>query len=129
MSIKIDIPYEVLEVIGLRAHANPTEEVCGVVIRGEHTPIKNIAKDRDRRFRMDPGEQMDAWNTWKREGEMIVYHSHPRGSASPSREDQWVIARSEDITFLIYSVADKEFKAYRSTGIAIIGIEINRVGV
>lgn len=127
--ITISIPGSVLDEVAARARAIHREEVCGTILRGEHTPIDNVAKGRASRFRMDPKQQMEVWNKWKREGDLIVYHSHPTGLAFPSDEDKWVIGRSPDVTFLIFAVKTGWFRAYRSNDIAIVEIEILRDGV
>lgn len=78
---------------------------------------------------MDPKQQMEVWNKWRREGDLIVYHSHPFGTASPSDEDKWVIGRSPDVTFLIFAVKTGWFRAFRYNGFAIVNVEILRDGV
>lgn len=125
MSVSVTIPESVLTAIEYDA-SQTEEEICGVIIRGKHKPIHNIAKNPRTRFRMQPSEQMAAWTAWERKGELIVYHSHPRGSAYPSADDRWVIARSPEVVFLIYAVGSRRFHAYRYNGTDIIGIEVKR---
>lgn len=124
--ISISVPGSILDIVAARCRATPDVEVCGTILRGEHTPITNISKEPARRFRMHPEEQMEVWNRWKREGDLIVYHSHPRGSAFPSDDDKWVITRSPDVTFIIYNVKCDEFAAYRWNGFAIVNVQIKR---
>lgn len=112
--------------VAARSRAYPDEEICGAILRGEDYPIDNVAKDRARRFRMDSKQQMYVWERWKREGDLIIYHSHPTGGVFPSPDDKWVIGRSPDITFLIYGVRCDEFAAYRWNGFAIVTIQIKR---
>lgn len=113
MSNEVWISPAVLGKIARRAHAHPDEEICGAILRGEDIPVDNISKQRDRRFRMDPQQQMAIWESWARKGELIIYHSHPKGLAEPSDEDKWVISRSPEITFVIFSPRSGWFKAYR----------------
>lgn len=127
--VSIEIPDSALAAVKYRADTSPTEEVCGIILRGEHRAVTNVAKDRAKRFRMEPSEQMAAWNDWRRNGDMIVYHSHPRGSVRPSDDDKWVMTRNEGITFLIYSVSSDDFAAYRWNGTDIVSVEIKATQV
>lgn len=124
MSASITIPSSVLEGIAARARAHPDEEICGAILRGEDIPVKNVAKHPSRRFRMDPAAQMEVWTKWKREGDLVIYHSHPSATAEPSGDDKWVITRSPDITFVIFGVGSGWFRAYRFNGFAILNVEI-----
>lgn len=125
MSI-IKVPEAALLGIKRRAKESPDKEVCGVILRGGHIPVDNVSKQPERRFRMDPRQQMEVWAKWRRDGDLIVYHSHPTGGTSPSDDDKWVITRSPDITFLIYGVRTDEFAAYRWNGFAIVSVKIER---
>lgn len=129
--ISIAIPGSVLDEIAARARANPDREICGAVLRGRNIPVQNIVKpdQHHRRFRMDPAQQMEVWNEWRRDGELVIYHSHPTSTAEPSPDDKWVITRNEGVTFVIYGVKRDEFMAYRWNGFAIISIQINRTEV
>lgn len=129
MTKAITIPSSVLEGIAARARAHPDEEICGAVLRGEDIPVRNVAKIPAYRFRMDSKEQMEVWQKWRREGDLIIYHSHPKTKAEPSPDDSWVIVRSPDITFVIFSVATGWFRAYRFNGFAIEDVEIESAGV
>lgn len=112
-----------------RALENPTEEICGAILRGEHIAIDNVVKDdqKARRFRMNAKQQMEVWECWRREGHLIIYHSHPTSGTYPSDDDKWVFTRSPDLIFLIYSVVRDSFNAYRWNGFAIVGVEIRSV--
>lgn len=126
MSVSITIPGSVLDMVAARARAYPDEEICGAILRGEDYPVDNVCKEPSRRFRMDPEQQMLVWNEWKREGELVVYHSHPTGSVSPSPDDKWVMTRSPEVIFMIYGVRCDEFAAYRWNGFAIVSIKVER---
>lgn len=119
----IKIPEPVLFAIKFRA-AGEDEEFCGAILRGEHIPIRNVSGTPKTRFRMDPQEQMEVWNKWRRDGDLIIYHTHPRGSALPSSEDKWVMSRISDVTFLIYGNRCDEFAAYRWNGTDIVSVGI-----
>lgn len=73
---------------------------------------------------MDPVQQMAVWDRWGRTGDLVIYHSHPSGTASPSDDDKWVISRSGDVTFIIFAVKTGWFKAYRFNGFSIVSVEI-----
>lgn len=126
MTASITIPGSVLDMIAARARAYPDEEICGAILRGEDYPVDNVCKEPSRRFRMDPEQQMLVWNEWKREGDLIIYHSHPTGSVLPSADDKWVIGRTSGVTFVIYGLKCDEFAAYRWNDLAIVGIKIER---
>lgn len=131
MTTTVEVPESALLAVKHRALESLGEEVCGVILRGEHIAVDNIVKpeQRARRFRMDPGQQMEIWNRWKRDGDIIVYHSHPTGSVWPSDDDKWVITRSPEVTFIIYGVRCDEFAAYRWNGFAIVTVNIKVVEV
>jgi proteasome lid subunit RPN8/RPN11 len=111
-----------------RALSLPQEEICGIVLHGIDYTIDNIVPilQKGRRFRMEPKRQMEIWNLWRRDGDIVVYHSHPTGRSEPSQQDKWVISRSPDVIFVIYSIKEDKFQAYRHSDDAcgIIELEI-----
>ncbi len=127
--VTVDIPSSALLAVKHRALESPDEEICGAIIRGEHVSVDNVANsgERARRFRMDPEQQMKVWDVWKREGILIIYHSHPHAGSYPSNIDKWVITRSPDVIFLIYGVKDDTFAAYRFNDLSIVTIQVNEV--
>lgn len=73
--------------------ARAPEEACGLLAgRGNHAqlviPITNILHD-PYRFRMDPHEELDAFQLADKQGLEIIaiYHSHPGGIYQPSPTD------------------------------------------
>lgn len=128
MNYSIYIPSPVLDGIAMRARQSPSEEICGVVLRGKDIPMKNVASPpvaRSRSFKMDPKEQLEIWGQWQKRGDLVVYHSHPKGLAHPSGEDRVVIARSPEITFLIFSAETGWFRAFRYIQDDIVGVTID----
>jgi len=78
----------------LRVAAHPGVEVCGLLAgrdgRVERSlDVDNIAPDPARRFEMDPGAQLCAFNAIERAGQelLAIHHSHPHGPAYPSAID------------------------------------------
>ncbi len=130
--MNLNISVEGLDAIRDHAKSLPDEEVCGAILRGVHVKIRNVAKPhlRHRRFRMDPEQQMKLWALWGREGELVIYHSHPRSEAKPSDEDMWVMSRNPDIFFIIYSNTTDEFRAFRydESLLAVVEIQIDTTG-
>ncbi|MDN5862582.1 MAG: M67 family metallopeptidase [Salinisphaera sp.] len=76
------------------AQKRPQEEVCGLVGGLGHKlqtlyPTANVAADPDRRFEVDPQQQIDALRCMREAGEQLlaVYHSHPAAPPEPSARD------------------------------------------
>ncbi|HET7687320.1 MAG TPA: M67 family metallopeptidase [Candidatus Macondimonas sp.] len=76
------------------AATQPEREICGLI--GAATgrvpsiyPIPNRAADPRRRYSMDPTAQIAAFKTMRTRDETLaaIYHSHPHGTAVPSRRD------------------------------------------
>ena len=93
----IQLNPEMWELMKSHAQQGLPEEVCGVITGHsdqEHYravkiyPITNILHS-THRFRMDPHEQLQAFNELEEMGlELIgIYHSHPKGPAFPSDID------------------------------------------
>ncbi len=74
--------------------SRPGEEACGLVAGQDNysklvIPVTNRLHD-PYRFRMDPGEELEAFLLIEEKGwEVIaIYHSHPHGISRPSPTDQ-----------------------------------------
>jgi proteasome lid subunit RPN8/RPN11 len=85
------------------------EEACGLLGGTGNTvfaviPVTNTLRSVSR-YRMEPGEQLRAFQRFEAEGtELIgIYHSHPAGPAQPSKTD---IAEAyyPDAAYLIWSL-------------------------
>jgi proteasome lid subunit RPN8/RPN11 len=96
----------------VRAMESPYEEVCGVFLRGKHIPMLNVHPNRRSNFAFDGERQLEVWAEWGGAGDLIIYHSHPRGTAKPSRTDIDA-ARDHRIYYLILSVKYGELYLYR----------------
>lgn len=87
-------------------------ETCGVVLRDLHIPMANMHPRSTKNFAFDVNEQLKVWSDWGGIGDLIIYHSHPRGSAFPSRPDL-IAARDPRIHYLIYALRFNEEFLYR----------------
>lgn len=125
----VEIPSSILDDIIRIATYSPDEEVCGVVLRGQHIPMRNAALPvfRAKTFELDPAEQIAVWRKWNKEGEMTMYHSHPRGSSAPSTIDQHnFINANTGVSFLIFSVETGWFRAFRVSDIKVVEVKLIR---
>lgn len=99
------------------------EEACGLLGGVGHTtlavvPVTNILKSPNR-YRMDPSEQLHAFNQFEAQGLVLtgIYHSHPAGPSRPSQTDIDE-AYYPDALYLIWSKspAGWECRAFRIEG-------------
>lgn len=84
------------------AKAEYPREACGVIVKKEYIPCKNVALD-DTQFEIDAMDIVGA----EKEGEIRAYvHSHPDGNCQPSMPDRvqmnlhglpWVITNGVDV--------------------------------
>jgi proteasome lid subunit RPN8/RPN11 len=105
------------------AHARAClpEEACGLVAGKDGRaarilPMRNLDRSAST-YRLDPVEQLAAFDEIEREGfELLaIYHSHPSGPAEPSDLDRR-LAFYPDARYLIVSLADPgrpEVRAFR----------------
>ena len=117
----VNIPRTLVNRILTLAQGSPDEEVCGLVSARDQDmrciPVANVASDRQRRFTMDPAQQIDAMRAMRERGETLfaIYHSHPAGPAEPSSTDIEQ-AGYPDVLHLIVSLNTKgvlELRGYR----------------
>lgn len=92
--VALTIPRNVVNHILQHAQSAIDEEVCGLIgARHDQTlrcyPVANVAAHPQRRYRMDPRQQIDALRQMREAGETLfaIYHSHPHGPAEPSAID------------------------------------------
>ncbi|WP_235037378.1 Mov34/MPN/PAD-1 family protein [Actinomadura sp. K4S16] len=115
-----------LDAIVEHARSEHPFEACGIVAGPagsgrpvRHVPMANASGDRRRRFRFDPEEQLAVWREMDARGEdpVVVYHSHPRGGAYPSREDVRA-AWDPGVHYLIVSLrgGSPEVRSFRVGG-------------
>jgi proteasome lid subunit RPN8/RPN11 len=95
------------------ARAAAPEECCGILVgAGERidraVTARNIAKERRRRFLIEPKDHLDALRSARGEGLDVIgfYHSHPRSPAVPSPTDL-AEANYPGYLFLIVSLSDE----------------------
>jgi len=91
---EIRIPRPLVNRLLHYAQTSPDLEVCGLVgakngVPGNCYPVKNAAATPDRRFQMDPSEQIEAMRKMRERGEELfaIFHSHPAAPAEPSAAD------------------------------------------
>lgn len=81
-------------------------------------PLRNVAPDPLRAYQADPLELLRALKAVRAEGLSLVgiYHSHPRGPARPSPDDQRLAAYP--VPYLIADPVRSELRAYRLPEVA-----------
>jgi len=103
-----------------QAQKNAPLEACGLIGHDKQHynvyPIDNIAAQAERRFEMNPQQQIAAMKAIREKNETIfaIYHSHPSAAATPSTID-WEQMSHHDVYYLIISlntVGVLEIKAY-----------------
>lgn len=69
--------------------AGPARQPDGAVVADRHIPMTNNAPDPATGFVFDPAEQLAAYADMdaRSEDPVVLYHSHPRGPATPSPRD------------------------------------------
>lgn len=98
-------PHECVGALGGRVHA-------GVAQAKALYPLANIAVDPEREYLADPGQLLRALRAMQGEDLILValYHSHPRGPASPSLSDTRLAAYP--VPYLIADMAGQVLCAY-----------------
>lgn len=108
------ISRSLVEELKARAVAEPTREVCGLLLgtAGRITAIRpadNVAPDPARHFELDPAVLFAAIREARTGGPIVLghYHSHPDGIARPSLKDAdmafdpallWMIVTEGDVS-------------------------------
>ncbi|RVT43153.1 M67 family metallopeptidase [Sphingobium algorifonticola] len=76
------------------ARAAAGEEICGLLLGtrdaiADIVPAANVARDRARRFEIDPATLLAAHRSARQGGRAVIghYHSHPQGNPVPSPTD------------------------------------------
>ncbi len=116
------LPRPLVNQLLTQAQHSPEIEVCGLISsRNGQTakvyPVKNIAPEPGRLFRMEPEGLIDAMRQIREQGEQLfaIYHSHPHSPAIPSATDLQQ-AEYPDALYLIISLDTKgvlEMRGYR----------------
>ena len=107
------LPRHIVNQILTHAQHSPSDEVCGLISMRDgqlaHSyPVKNIARQPDRLFFMDPKAQIETMRTIREQGESLfaIYHSHLNAPAMPSKRDLDE-ASYPDALYLIISLDTK----------------------
>jgi proteasome lid subunit RPN8/RPN11 len=121
----VRLPRNLVSQVLRHAQCHAHVEVCGLISARDGRavgcyPVRNIARNPRRYFRMDPREQIDAMRMMRERDESLfaIYHSHPGSPAAPSEEDLKE-AGYPDAVYLIVSLhgADTpELRAWRLHG-------------
>lgn len=128
------LPRSLLAEIEQRTQKAPHAEVCGLIAASpdgslRHYPIANISETPEKRFEMDPAEQIAAFRSMREAGEELyaVYHSHPGGPAVPSDRDRTELVYPQALQ-LVIGVQDgrPETRAWRLDGEATTEIPLER---
>jgi len=90
----LKLPRPLVNDILTQAQQSPENEICGLIGGHDHNaqrcyPIDNAAVNQQRRYIMDPKEQIDAMRQMRENDEELIaiYHSHPHAPALPSITD------------------------------------------
>ena len=110
------IPDSVLAAIRSHALETSPEECCGLLLgNGEgisaSVRARNVADDRQRRYRIDPADHFAAIRQARATGGEVVgaYHSHPASPPVPSHTDRTEAFES----FLFVIVGPSDTRAWR----------------
>lgn len=112
MGLNVRTSTRTLHAITALARAEPTREVCGLLLGREEAitgfePARNVAADPGQYFEIDPVTLLRAHRAQRSGGPAIIgcYHSHPTGSPEPSPRDAadaapngwlWLIVGSDE---------------------------------
>jgi proteasome lid subunit RPN8/RPN11 len=121
---EIHIPRKLAQQLLHLAQISPDAEICGLV-GGKNGvpltcyPVVNIAESPERRFLLDPKQQIAAMAAMRDQGEQLfaIYHSHPTAPAFPSWLDLEQAAYPEAL-YLIISLNTKGILEMRGFKIA-----------
>jgi desampylase len=111
--MRLEISRSVADAILAEAARHPEREVCGLLF-GSDARVEalkvcgNVAENPGIAFEIDPVDLITAYRAARNGGSVICgcFHSHPRGSAEPSRRDAeaaapdgwvWLIAAGADL--------------------------------
>lgn len=110
------IPSSVLDAIRAHALEASPEECCGLLLgNGDgiraSVRARNVAEDRQRRYRIDPADHFAAIRQARATAAEIVgaYHSHPHSAPVPSETDRTEAFES----FLFVIVGPSDTRAWR----------------
>ena len=116
----LKLPRALVAQLLVEAQRSPSAEVCGLISARDGEPVRlypvpNISPTPERLFEMDPKAQIDAMRRMRDAGETLfaIYHSHPRGPATPSAEDLAQAAYPEAL-YLIVSLQAPESAQLRA---------------
>lgn len=103
----------IAEVVYRCTHGHPTE-VCGILtgpaggnhVTG-HIPMTNAAANPRTGFAFDADQQLAAYADMDAHGEdpLVIYHSHPRGPATLSPQDQTHARKTPGVVWLLVATS------------------------
>lgn len=120
--VPLIVPPVLLAALWSHAEAEAPRECVGALgghVDGERVeavalyPLANVSPDPERRYLADPVHLLRALRAMQAEGLGLValYHSHPRGPASPSQTDTYLAAYP--VPYVIADLRTRSLHAYR----------------
>ena len=107
-SEEILIPRKITNQLLHYAQLSPEDEICGLIgslnnIPVSCYPIDNVANHPQRRFLLDPKQQINSMTLMRKQNEDLfaIYHSHPSAPAMPSQTDLNMASYPEALTLII----------------------------
>jgi desampylase len=118
MGMGLEISRPVVDAILAEAARHPAREVCGLLFGSAgrvdtHKACRNVADTPETAFEIDPADLIAAYRAARNGAPAICgcFHSHPAGSAEPSRRDA-AAAALDGWVWLI--AAGRDLRAYRA---------------
>lgn len=108
------VPEEVLFRLRKMALTHPDQECCGLLTDDfQLLPVRNSAPDPRNTFVFDAAEYWSILKDLERQGRKVkaIYHTHPHGSAQPSKADLAYVESSKRSS-LIVSINDWKWLEY-----------------
>lgn len=114
-----ELPRGLYEEIVAQALEEFPNEACGLIASRDGTPVKVFrmrnADQSPITYRLDPKEQLDAFNEMDDRGWELfaIYHSHTHTEAYPSETDRRLAFYPES-RYLVLSIQDREHPVLRA---------------
>lgn len=119
---EIVIPRKITNQLLHYAQLSPNNEICGLIGSRKNIPVScypidNVAEQPERRFLLDPKQQITSMARMREQNEDLfaIYHSHPSAPAMPSQTDLNMASYPEAL-YLIISLKTKgvlEMRGFR----------------
>lgn len=130
---RVELPRTIAMALLQQALNAGDKEICGLVGAGTDgalrvIPVRNAAREPERRFDMDARELIDAMKQLRERGERLfaIYHSHPHSAPEPSDTDIAELAHPE-VLHLIVSLEIRgvlQLRGWRIKGSAAEAVDV-----